>query len=361
MRKLMVLMCVFTVVVMCAGDVLAGVKQGSVTISPSAGGYRFDSNKDLGDNGRMYNLGIGYNFTRNLGIEANFSLIDADADSCDCKENQTLVYFPRVELLYHIMPDKMFVPYLAVGGGYQFYRYDDDKNLSPAGSLNLRSKVDDAAIVDYGLGLKVFLTDNLALRGDVRHFYDITNSANDFAVTAGLVYAFGGEEKKPVKVEERKPEVKKPEVKKPETKPETKMSKEPSTSKPLKDKDVILPPVAPKKEERIEVTVLFEFNKTLVRPMYKDQLQRVADFMKANPTASATVEGHTDSVGSDKYNLNLSRKRAQSVKNYIVKNFRVDPSRITISWFGESKSTADNKTEDGRRHNRRAITISIKK
>jgi OOP family OmpA-OmpF porin len=352
MKKLMVLMCVLTVVAMCAGDVLAGVKQGSVTISPSAGGYRFDSDKELGDNGRMYNLGIGYNFTKNIGIEANFSLIDADADSCNCKDNQTLVYFPRAEILYHIMPDKMFVPYLAVGGGYQFYRYDDDKNLR-------KEKLDDAAIVDYGLGLKVFLTDNLALRGDVRHFYDITNSANDFAVTAGFVYAFGGEEKKPVKVEEKKPEVKKP-----ETKPETKMAKEPSTPQPVKGADKTLPPVKkeePKKEEKIEVTVLFEFNKTVVKPMYKDQLQKVADFMKANPTAVATVEGHTDNVGSEKYNLNLSRKRAQSVKNYIVKNFRVDPSRITISWFGKNKPAADNKTEEGRKLNRRAITISIKK
>lgn len=356
MKKLMVLMCVLTVVAMCAGDVLAGVKQGSVTISPSAGGYAFDDSKELDDYGRMYNLGIGYNFTRNIGIEAIFTLIDADSNSCNCKDNQTLVYFPRAELLYHIMPDKMFVPYLAVGGGYQFYRYDDDKNLR-------KEKVDDAAVVDYGLGLKVFLSDNLALRGDVRHFYDITNSANDFAVTAGLVYAFGGEGKKVAKAEEKKPEVKKPEIK-----PETKMPKEPSTSQPIKGADKTLPPVKkeepkqePKKEEKIEVTVLFEFNKTVVRPMYKDQLQRVADFMKANPTAVAAVEGHTDSVGSDKYNLNLSRKRAQSVKNYIVKNFRVDPSRITISWFGKSKPAADNKTEDGRKLNRRAITISIKK
>jgi len=353
MRKLMVLMCVFTVVVMCAGDVLAGVKQGAVSVSPSAGGYRFDSSKEIDNNGRMYNLGIGYNFTQNLGIEANFSLLDSDANSCNCKDNQTLVYFPRVEALYHIMPDKMFVPYLAVGGGYQMYRYDDDKNLR-------KEKLDDAAIVDYGLGLKVFLTDNLALRGDVRHFYDITNSASDFAVTAGITYQFGGEGKKPVKVEE----VRKPEVKKPETKPETKMTKEPSSSHPVKGADKILPPVKkeePKKEEKIEVTVLFEFNKTVVRPMYKDQLQRVADFMKANPTAVAAVEGHTDSVGSEKYNLNLSRKRAQSVKNYIVKTFRVDPSRITISWFGKNKPAADNKTEEGRKLNRRAITISIKK
>ncbi len=142
------------------------------------------------------------------------------------------------------------------------------------------------------------------------------------------------------------------------------MSKEPSTSQPVKGADKILPPVKkeePKKEEKIEVTVLFEFNKTVVRPMYKDQLQRVADFMKANPTAVAAVEGHTDSVGSEKYNLNLSRKRAQSVKNYIVKTFRVDPSRITISWFGKNKPAADNKTEEGRKLNRRAITISIKK
>ena len=107
--------------------------------------------------------------------------------------------------------------------------------------------------------------------------------------------------------------------------------------------------------------ILFDFDKIVVKPMYHDQLKKIADFMKANPTAVATVEGHTDNVGSDKYNLNLSRKRSQSVKNYIVKKFGVDPNRITISWYGKSKPAHDNKTEEGRKLNRRAITISIKK
>jgi OOP family OmpA-OmpF porin len=348
MKKSVVFMSVLVLfcVMVCSGNALAGSKAGGMTITPSVGGYAFDSKKGLQNDGRFYNLGLGYNFTDHISGEAIFGLVKTKTD-CNCQDIDA--YLPRIEALYHFFPDKMFVPYLAVGGGYLFYNDDEFKK-----------KIDNSPILDYGLGVKVFLTDNLALRGDARHFYDTKNSVSDFGVTVGVTYQFGGETKK-------KPEPP-PEVKKPEKKVyEQKMEKKPEIPQEVKGSDKKLPPppmpVKPeiRKEEKVEVTVLFDFDKTIVKPMYNDQLKKVADFMKANPAATAKVEGHTDNIGSAKYNSTLSRKRAQSVKNYLVKNFKVDSSRIIIEGLGSSKPAADNKTEEGRKQNRRAITISITK
>lgn len=359
-------------ILMCAGNAVAGIKAGAITLSPSGGAYIFDDKEPI-NNGRIYNLGVGYNFTQNLAAELMFGLIQTDAEDCKCEDLDVYGFLPRFELLYHFMPDRVFVPYIAVGGGYLSYHYDSD---------NVKQKLDKSAVADYGVGAKFFLTDNLALRGDARHIYDFENEANNFAVTVGLVYQFGGESKpkapEPCKDNDKdgvcddKDKCLNTPVGTPVDStgcprvPETKMDKKTEPSKPVVSEDKKLPPPppireVPKPEERVEVTVLFEFDKIVIKPMYHDQLKKVADFMKANPTAVATIEGHTDNVGSDKYNLNLSRKRSQSVKNYIVKKFGVDPNRITISWYGKSKPAHDNKTEEGRKLNRRAITISIKK
>lgn len=365
------------VVLMCSGSALAGVKAGAMTISPSGGAYLVDDKKAPMDDGVFYNLGLGYNFTQNVAAEFSFGVIQSNAkEDCNCADTDVYGFLPRIELLYHFMPDKAFVPYIAVGAGYLWYKYDNEDKV--------KYKADNSAIADYGLGAKLFLTDNLALRGDARHIYDFENKANDFALTVGLVYQFGGEEKKKAIVEPCKDsdkdgvcDDKDKCLNTPVGTPvdstgcprvyDTKIEKKTEPSPPIKSDDKKLPPpvvikeVPKKVEERVEVTILFETDKTLVKPMYHDQLKKVADFMKANPTANATIEGHTDSIGSDKYNLNLSRKRSQSVKNYFVKKFGVDPNRIAVSWYGKSKPAADNKTEAGRKLNRRAITISIKK
>jgi OOP family OmpA-OmpF porin len=65
------------------------------------------------------------------------------------------------------------------------------------------------------------------------------------------------------------------------------------------------------------------------------------------------VEGHTDSIGTREYNLDLSRKRAESVKQYLVEEFGISEFRISTEAYGESRPVADNKTDAGRQKNRR--------
>ena len=78
--------------------------------------------------------------------------------------------------------------------------------------------------------------------------------------------------------------------------------------------------------------------------------------MLAYPDLKLQVEGFTDSIGSDEYNLELSEKRADSVRAYLISN-GVSPDHVTAQGFGKSNPVADNDTAEGRKLNRRVDMI----
>jgi outer membrane protein OmpA-like peptidoglycan-associated protein/opacity protein-like surface antigen len=98
--------------------------------------------------------------------------------------------------------------------------------------------------------------------------------------------------------------------------------------------------------------VNFEFNKSTLTVNAQSILDQVADELQKRPDVNIALEGHTDSVGSDTYNQSLSTRRAQSVRQYLVKK-GVAASRMTASGMGESNPVADNNTDAGRELNRR--------
>jgi OOP family OmpA-OmpF porin len=118
-------------------------------------------------------------------------------------------------------------------------------------------------------------------------------------------------------------------------------------------------PVMKKPVEKISITLLieFDFDKDVVRPDQYDDAKRIADALKKYSGANALLEGHTDSMGDDAYNMSLSRRRAESVKNYVVEKFNIRTSRISTDAYGESKPVDTNKTDEGRQKNRRVVAI----
>jgi len=98
--------------------------------------------------------------------------------------------------------------------------------------------------------------------------------------------------------------------------------------------------------------VLFDFDKSNVKPEAAAILDRLVSFMNENKDKNASLSGHTDNVGAEAYNQALSERRVGSVKDYVVKK-GVDGSRVSGQGFGESKPIADNKTREGRAKNRR--------
>lgn len=100
----------------------------------------------------------------------------------------------------------------------------------------------------------------------------------------------------------------------------------------------------------------FEFNKAVLRPYSKQTLEMVADLLFEHPQLKLMVFGHTCDVGSEKYNLWLSQKRAEAVKNYLIE-VGVMGEFVKAKGFGESKPAVPNDSEENREQNRRVEFI----
>lgn len=110
-------------------------------------------------------------------------------------------------------------------------------------------------------------------------------------------------------------------------------------------------PVKPKR--RIVLRgVNFDFDKSVIRPEGKPVLDEAITVLKEEPGITIVVEGHTDSIGTDAYNMKLSERRADAVADYLAAG-GVSRKRMSTVGFGESKPVASNETEDGRAQNRR--------
>ena len=111
---------------------------------------------------------------------------------------------------------------------------------------------------------------------------------------------------------------------------------------------------------RITMAMVIEFdrNEADVRPQYRDELRKVANFLKANPSVSATVEGHTGNLqASRELALEISQRRAQNVVSYLVDNFGIARSRLAAEGFGQSRRFAYNTSPEGQQENRRVNII----
>ncbi len=113
--------------------------------------------------------------------------------------------------------------------------------------------------------------------------------------------------------------------------------------------------------EGIKITfdsgLLFDTGKATLKDASKENLTNLAEILNKYENTNILLEGHTDSDGSEEYNLQLSRSRANSVANYL-QSLNVDPTRFTIMGYGESQPIASNETVEGKQMNRR-VEVAI--
>ncbi len=98
--------------------------------------------------------------------------------------------------------------------------------------------------------------------------------------------------------------------------------------------------------------LLFGFDSYQLTTKTRANLDDLADILKKYPDTEIVVEGHTDGVGSDSYNMTLSKRRANAVSNYLSQK-GVPKSRLTVNGYGKTRPVADNDTDAGRAQNRR--------
>ena len=131
---------------------------------------------------------------------------------------------------------------------------------------------------------------------------------------------------------------------------------QPPAPKPIAAPVTVVAP-APIQYESIELKVLFDNDKSLVKPNYYPEVKRVADFMARHPEVSATIEGHTDSNASDAYNVALSQRRVDTVKKLLIEKYGIQANRLNSVGYGESRPVATNATAEGREQNRRVVAV----
>ena len=175
-----------------------------------------------------------------------------------------------------------------------------------------------------GTGVKYYFTNNLYARAGVEADYGLDNGKWDYSALVGLGVNFGGN-----------------------------AGAVAPAPTPAPAPEPVAEPEAPVAQVvRVELDVKFDFDKAVVKPNSYGDVKNLADFMAQYPATNVEVAGHTDSVGPDAYNQKLSQRRADAVKQVLVKD-GVAPSRVTAVGYGESRPVADNATEAGRAVNRR--------
>jgi outer membrane protein OmpA-like peptidoglycan-associated protein len=119
--------------------------------------------------------------------------------------------------------------------------------------------------------------------------------------------------------------------------------------------------------DRIEIgttvrlnNIFFDFDKTTLRPESITELNTLVEFLKSNPSVKVQISGHTDSKGSDQYNINLSEGRAGSVRDYLLES-RVDFDHVVSKGYGEAVPVAANSNDEGRQLNRRVEFTVLEK
>jgi OOP family OmpA-OmpF porin len=103
--------------------------------------------------------------------------------------------------------------------------------------------------------------------------------------------------------------------------------------------------------------ILFDFNSAAIKPAYTDELDALGTFLQAHPPAYVILVGFTDPVGSSEYNWQLSRRRVESVRQYLQRKFQLASDRIVTLWYGDLAPVAPNDTAEGRSQNRRVAGV----
>ncbi len=370
----------FLILFVCASSALAENRAGAFNVTPWFGGYNFDGDLRFQD-GWTAGLSLGYNFTEKWGAELSFNYVESEYDGppqiqpIGFNDNDANIYLYRLDLLYHItniFPD-MVVPYLA--GGVGMSTFDPDRKDIDS---------DNDFILNYGAGLKFFLSRNMALRADVRHVIDFDggDTYNNLLYTAGLCFEFGGKGKEaelaaPMDSDgdgvtddiDRCPgtpdgvvvdewgcpkSVAAPVVAPVDSDGDgviDELDKCPDTPDGVKVDEKGCPPAA-EQGSIIFRNIQFDLNKATLGEGSYPILDEVTDYMKANAGVKMEVQGHTCNLGTAAYNLRLSDQRATTVRDYLVKNGVAD-DRLTAKGYGLTQPIAPNDKEENRAKNRR--------
>ncbi len=113
-----------------------------------------------------------------------------------------------------------------------------------------------------------------------------------------------------------------------------------------------------KSSQKMQIRVLFANDSDAINPIFAKQISDLADFLKEYPSTSIELQGYTSITGTDEYNLDLSKRRAENVRQELIKN-GISPNRLRIVGFGETKLASFGTDEVSHALNRRVTATVI--
>ena len=372
---------------------------GTFSLSPMVGGVSFAGDQHL-ETAPVFGLRAGYNFTRNLEAEALFDYAKTRSTLAD---NKTDFLRYGADLLWNFMPDQKFVPNLAagyagmqlksdtkgafdLGAGFKYFVTEDMAWRGDVRGIFFDNKFDQYTI-EYITGVYIAFgaapavaklpapppppepvarplpaaqpTLNLTLPPPAPPEVELV--ANPVSIKKGESSVLNWKSKRADTCDMRPgigevapngSTIVKPEV---DTIYSLACTGKGGTGAASAAIVVAQPTKAEKRfcNQPAVLMINFDTDKWNIKPRYHAELKTVGDFLNQFPDAYGEISGHTDSTHTDDYNQRLSERRAQAVRDYIVKNFKIDPKRLTGKGYGEKRPIASNKTAVGRAKNRR--------
>lgn len=281
----------------------AAFEKGNVEITPFVGYCTGATSPDLCHKD-VYGLRAGYNIADRWEFEGAFDYFVSSA---------TMFH---ADLLYHFTPEKSFTPFIVGGGG--------TAQVHPSGGDHYNT-----IMGDIGVGFKYYFASGMAFRADLR---DMITHQNNVIATAGVTFAFGKKTPKPVPAPAPTPQP----TPIPTPTPAPTPAPTPTPAPIPQPTPAPSPSPTPEPQKIVLEDVHFKFDKADLTPAAKEILQKNIDIIKEYADVDVVIEGHTSMIGSAKYNMALSVRRAKSVEKYLIDQ-GISPQRLTTIGYGKTR------------------------
>ena len=296
-------------------------------IGPAGGfaAFQGDALQGFGDS-VGFNARGGYRFNDFLAVEGLYEYMDDFGTSVFVNNHQVGhvdLYTNSFSLLGKVIlpTGTRLEPFL--DGGVGFLNANANANLTTR-NLNASGGESDTEFAGrVGAGLDVWITDHIAAYVDSAYVMPTSTLSNlrYFSLGGGIKYSFAPPPEAPAPA-------------------------------PVAPAPAAARPAPPTTKKIVLRGVHFDFDKATIRADARPVLDAAIATLKQDPAVVVIAEGYTDNVGTDAYNLKLSRRRAQAVREYLIAG-GISARRISAEGFGESHPVASNDTADGRAQNRR--------
>jgi len=321
-------------------------------INPQAGYSILDNSRNVDDDFH-YGFGFGYHAARNFSLEFNGLFGDFEGDAGRTLHQSAY----SLDGLFVFNRESNISPYVSLGAGYLQNNFSgNDDWAGPMAQVGL------GVMLDAGGDDFVF-----QFRPEVKYRMDWPNSphgesdAGDILLNLGFVFNFGEARAKPMPVAQTPPPAPAPAPPPPPPPPvDSDGDGVPDSADRCPDtpRGVAVDAQGCPRDPVVLRGVEFATSSATLTEGSRPILNAVAEDLRLHPQVRVELQGHTDSRGADAFNLDLSQRRSESVRDYLIAQ-GVNATRLEAKGYGETQPIADNATKAGQAENRRVSMKAI--